>query len=304
MVIKPTMSRRIFMFFNIIFMLILVVIMLYPFLNMLAITFSDGVSVLTGKVNILPKNFTLSNYQVVLNSDNIWNSFGVSVAKTVLGTVAQLTITSLAAYALSKKTLPGRSAFIMYLYIPSVISGGMIPSFIVVRSLGLMNSFWVYIIPSLFGFFNMILLRTYFEGLPHSLEESARVDGASNMRIFFNIVLPLSKPVLATVSLYIAVGQWNDWFTTALYNFQNEKLWPLQYILQQILQQSSMAQKLADEMAGAGYSSVEIEAIQTAITPRSIQYTVLMVATIPIIVVYPLLQKYFVKGVMVGAIKS
>lgn len=292
------------MFFNVIFMLLLVIITLYPFLNMLAITFSDGVAVLTGQVNIIPKNFTLGNYKVVLSSDNIWSSFGVSVAKTLLGTVAQLTVTALAAYALSKKNLPGRSAFIMYLYIPSVISGGMIPSFIVVRSLGLMNSFWVYIIPSLFGFFNMILLRTYFEGLPHSLEESARVDGASNMRIFFNIVLPLSKPVLATVSLYIAVGQWNDWFTTALYNFQNENLWPLQYILQQILQQSSMAKKLADDMAGAGYNSAEIEAIQTTITPRSIQYTVLMVATIPIIVVYPLLQKYFVKGVMVGAIKS
>jgi putative aldouronate transport system permease protein len=212
--------------------------------------------------------------------------------------VLGLFFTALLAYALHIRTLPGRTAIIIYIFITTIFSGGMIPYFLLLRSLGLTKSFYIYVWPSIYSFFNMILVRTYFDGIHPELRESAVIDGAGEFRVFLRIYLPISTPVLATVALFIGVGHWNDWFTGAYY-VTNQKLMPAATLLRKILQEAA-----AQQSTKPGQESATILAAMQNTTPQSLQMAFVMILTMPIIVVYPFLQKYYVKGVMVGSVKG
>ncbi|MNZ51682.1 L-arabinose transport system permease protein AraQ [compost metagenome] len=224
----------------------------------------------------------------------------ISVLRTVIGTIVTVFSSAMVAYTISRQEYLLRKfvtiAFILTMY----INGGLIPNFLLIRDLGLIDSFWVYIWPGLIGVFNLIIIRSFIEGLPESIMESARIDGAGDYRNFFSIVLQLCTPVLATVALFSGVYQWNQWFDVFLYNSSNIDLSTLQYELQKILQNSNAslsAKSAGDAFAGAGQNA-------TAVTPFSVRATMTITASVPIIMVYPFLQKYFVKGMMVGGVKG
>lgn len=232
---KRSLGDSIFSITNGIFMLIVMVVTLYPFLNTIAVSFNNGLDTIRGGIYLWPREWTLQNYVSVFQNPNLTQAAFVSVARTVVGTVVQLFCTAMLAYVLSRKEYMFNklvtTLFVMTMY----FSGGLIPGYMLIKQVGLLNSFWVYIIPGLIGVFNMIVIRTYIQGLSEGLIESAKMDGAGDFRIFMRIVLPLSKPVLATVALFIAVGQWNSWFDSMLYTAGNRNLTTLQYELMKLL---------------------------------------------------------------------
>lgn len=296
-----TVEDRIFDFCNYTFMLLLCVVMLYPFLNTLAVSLNEANDSLRGGIYLWPREFTWANYKHVFGEAAIIQSTIVSVLRTVIGTAVSVLCTAMVAYAISRKEFVLRKfvtiAFVLTMY----FSGGLIPTYLLIRELGLIGSFWVYIIPGIIGVFNLIVIRSFIEGLPETLFEAAKIDGAGDFTIFFRIVLPLSLPVLATVSLFVAVYQWNSWFDVFLYNSSKPHLSTLQYELMKILQNSnaSMSGKsAADAFSSAGAASANM------VTPTSIRATMTIVASLPIIMVYPFLQKYFVKGMTLGGVKE
>lgn len=232
---KRSLGDSIFSITNGIFMLLVMVVTLYPFLNTIAVSFNNGLDTIRGGIYLWPREWTLQNYVSVFQNPNLTQAAFVSVARTVVGTVVQLFCTAMLAYVLSRKEYMFNklvtTLFVMTMY----FSGGLIPGYMLIKQVGLLNSFWVYIIPGLIGVFNMIVIRTYIQGLSEGLIESAKMDGAGDFRIFMRIVLPLSKPVLATVALFIAVGQWNSWFDSMLYTAGNRNLTTLQYELMKLL---------------------------------------------------------------------
>lgn len=274
---------------------LLCLIMLYPFIYYAVLSFNDAYDAMRGGIYFWPRKFTLENYRAAFKNPDILNAFQISVAKTVIGTVSALFLQAGMGYALSRKQLYGKKFFTFFFYIPTLISGGMVPTYILYRQIGLMNSFWVYIIPSLFSFYNLVLLRTNFAAIPDSMEEAAYIDGSSPLKTFFTIYLPLSKPILATLALFIAVHQWNDWFTGAFY-VTNPKLQPAATLLQKLIAEVDLRQ--TENVNAAG------EVLSSASTPEALRVTFIMVMTVPILCVYPFLQKYFVKGIMIGSVKG
>ncbi|OUS73965.1 hypothetical protein B1748_21725 [Paenibacillus sp. MY03] len=297
---RTTKGEKLFNGFNVLFMLLLSVLFLYPYLNQLAVSFNDGSDTAYGGITIFPRVWTLENYEAVLSNESFLRAAFVTVSRVVIGTASGLFVTMAAAYALLKKDLPGRNLFLTMLLIPTFIQGGMIPNFMLFRSLDLINSFWVYIFPSMFVFYNMLVMRAYLGTIPISLEESAKLDGANSAQILFKLYLPLSMPVVATISLWIAVMHWNDWTTTLLY-VQSSNVQTLQFMLYKILKESELMMQMAVErsMQSSGES-----AASPRITPTSVRAATLIVSTLPIVMVYPFVQKHFVKGVMLGAIKE
>ena len=295
---KESFSRKVFNVFNVGIILFLCVIMLYPYLNQLAIAFNESVDTSLGGITIWPRVPTLANFKKVLTNDQITNGATISVLRTVIGTVLAVAVQYSAAFALSDKKLKGRKAINWYLIIPSYIGAGSIPTYILFRYLGLFNNFLVYILPGLFVFYNMMIIRSYLEGLPDSLEEAAKIDGASEFVIMLKVIFPLSLPVVATVTLWEAVGHWNNW-TSTLYYVTKPNLYTLQYVMMQIIKQSESVNSIAQANEGA----VSVET-QIMTSPESIKSAVLIVATVPILVVYPFLQKYFIGGVTLGAVKG
>lgn len=298
--IKPKTSEKAFDAVNIAIMLILCAVTLYPFLNVLALAFNDGADSARGGITIYPRVFTLDNFKTVLKNEDIKQAAVVTVCRTLLGTFLSITVTAFAAYALSKKNLLGRKAILVFLTIPMFIGGTVVSNFIVMHHLGLLNNFLVYIIPGAFNFFNMIVMRTYFYTIPSSLEESAKIDGASDFRVFMQIVMPLSLPMLAAVALFVGVGHWNDFFTNLLYIY-DQRLNTLQYILMRIVREQNMMSFLEDLKY---YRPGRIDQKFRQITPESIRNATIVVTVFPIVVIYPFLQKYFIKGIMIGAIKE
>jgi putative aldouronate transport system permease protein len=220
---------------------------------------------------------------------------------TIIATVSQLLITSAAAYALTKKDLMFKKVIISIFLIPMFIGGGLIPYYLLIRTLGLINNFLVFILPGLFNFYYAIIMRVYFQSnIPESLYESAYLDGANDLYIYFKLVLPLSKPMLAAVALFIGVGAWNDWMTPMLYCNNAHNLWTLQFILQKMVTQAQAMIQLITRSRHA----VNQQAIDNMITPQTITYATLIVATLPILLIYPFLQKYFVSGIMIGSVKG
>lgn len=296
MKIKESKSRKVFMVFNYIFLGLFGFITFYPFWYVFVASFNTGRDFAKEGVYLWPRAFTLENYAQAFKDVRIFTSLGISVARTILGLVIGLFLTALIAYALSVKTLPGRTFFTFFFYFTSIFSGGMIPYYMLLRDLGLTRSFWLYVIPGIYSFFNFLLLRTYFDNIPTELRESARIDGAGDVTILFRIYFPLAKPVLATLALFIGVGQWNDWFTGAYYQ-SNADLYPAATLLQKLLNEATVSSTIK---AGQETSMNAM----TSYTSQSLQMAFVMLLTMPIVVVYPFLQKYYVKGVMIGSVKG
>ncbi|MFF2094020.1 carbohydrate ABC transporter permease [Paenibacillus sp. NPDC058174] len=271
----------------------------YPFWNAAVISLNKGMDTALGGITFWPRAFTFENYEVVFQDKRILDAFFISVMRTVIGTIASILMTAIFAYGMTKRELMGRKFYMIACIITMYFSGGLIPTFLVIRGLHLMDSFLVFIIPGLISVWNMIIFRTFFNGLPAGLEESAKIDGCGYWSTFFRIVLPLSGPVIATLALFTAVGHWNDWFYPSIY-ITNEKLIPIQTKLQQILNSNIMSEQMSqlDSASQSRLSSMK------SITSKSLSMATMMVATLPIIMVYPFVQKYFVKGVLVGSLKE
>jgi putative aldouronate transport system permease protein len=294
---KRTAFEKVFDVINIFFMLIIVIIMLYPIWNTIVISFNDARDTMKGGLTIWPREFSLFNYQTVLNNPHLVTSFFVSVSRTVLQVVTGVIAAALLAYILSRKEFVLRRFITVFMVLTMYVSAGLIPQYFLFRDLGLINNFWVYIIPSMVGPFNVIVIRTYINSLPPSLVEAARVDGASELRTFVSIIFPLCLPVLATIALWIGVGAWNDWFTSFIFAPRQE-LSTLQYELMKVLSsafQQSAGQGVQGMAPGQQMASIT--------TPNSIRAAMTMIATVPILLVYPFLQKYFVT-VNIGSVKE
>ena len=287
---KKDWDSRIFDGINLVLLLGFTALIIIPIWNVLVSSVTSGATLTGGSFIFWPEGITFVNYQIVFQDHLIWNAFFISIMRTLIGSVASVFFTSVVAYGLSKRNLRGRNIYTAIFVVTMFFGGGMIPTFLLIRSIGLMNSFWVYIIPALFSYWNAIILMNFFRGIPAALEESAEIDGASYWRIFFTIILPLSKPALATVALFNGVGHWNDFMTTNLY-IRNERLFTLQFRVFLIIVRADLAQM----------ENIPV-AIQT--TTRGIQLATIIVTTVPIVLVYPFLQKYFVSGMTLGAVKE
>jgi len=273
---------------------------LYPFLYMLAISLNEGSDAAKGGIYIWPRAFTLLNYEIVLGNEVIRHAYLITIARTVIGTVTGLLVTLIAAYGLSYRLLPLRKVFLGYILITMLFNGGLVPFYIQLYNVGLVNTFWVYIIPGMFSAWNMFVMLKFIQGIPDALIESAELDGASPVRILFQIIVPLSKPMLAALGLFTAVGHWNDWFAGAFF-VSSQSLIPVQTFLQQLLSASDLSAVLG---SNTNQEALARGSQMQNITLMSIKMAVVMVSAIPILCVYPFLQKYFVKGVLIGSVKG
>jgi putative aldouronate transport system permease protein len=278
------------------FMLIVIVVMLYPLWNTLIVSFNDARDSIKGGLYLWPREWTLFNYQSVFKTEKVFNAFLISVARTVITTVLNVFFSGLLAYVLSHKDFVFRRFLTIFMVMTMYINAGLIPQYFLYRSLGLIDSFWVYVLPALVGAFNVIVIRTYINSLPASLTESAKIDGASEMKIYFNIIIPMCLPVLATVALWVAVGSWNSWFDSFIFAPKQE-LSTLQYEMMKILS-SSMQQGIRQP----DYLQ-QSQQQRSMVTPNSLRAAMTIVATVPILIVYPFLQKYFVT-VNIGSVKE
>lgn len=272
---------------------IVVIAAAYPFYYILLITFNAGTDSLTGGMYLWPREFTLSNYAYFIEDTKWIKSFGVSIVRTIVGTFLGVVFTAMVAYGLSKKDLIFKRIYFVIVVVAMNFSGGLIAYYIVLRSLGFINTFGVYVIPGMLNLFFLLIAISFFSDIPEELGESARIDGASELKIFVKILLPVSMPLLATMCLFIGSGQWNAWLDSA-YFVQNESLRTLTYRMMQVINQT-MTPSSEAQIAAASRSSV---------TPFSIQATAMVVSIIPILGVYPFLQKYFVSGMMLGSVKG
>nr|WP_296462708.1 carbohydrate ABC transporter permease [uncultured Acetatifactor sp.] len=280
-----------FDYFLVVVFLFLLVITLYPFLNVLAISLNDATDTIKNVSFIFPRKFTLTNYKYVFEEGGILQPLLMSIAKTVIGTAAGVICTAMLAYTLSRRDFVFHKTFTLLFVITMYVGGGMIPEYLLImRTLKLGNNFLVYIIPGLIWVYNMILVRSFIDGLPPALQEAAQLDGANDFQIWYKVVMPLCTPVIATIALYYAVGQWNSFMDTYLYA---KELPTLQYKLYEIMSQATMQLD----------THTTTNATQ-AVTPMAIRMAVTVVATVPIIVVYPFVQKYFVGGMTLGAVKN
>nr|WP_052087984.1 carbohydrate ABC transporter permease [Paenibacillus wynnii] len=287
--------------FNTIFMIILVTVTLYPFLNTIAVSLNAGNDTIRGGIYLWPRQWTTQNYKAVFASGTIYNAFWISVARTVISTLLNIFLTTMLAYTLSRKEYVFRKSITVIFVLTMYFSAGLIPGYFLIKQLHLLNTFWVYVIPSMISAFNMIVIRTYIGTLPESLIESAKIDGAGDFKIFMRIIFPLCKPVLATIALFVAVGAWNSWFDAFLYTSSRQELSTLQYELMKLL--SSTMNSNSNPNVAAGIGMKENSAL-SMVTPISIRAAVTIVASVPILCVYPFLQKYFVVGLNVGSVKE
>ncbi|MNO58112.1 L-arabinose transport system permease protein AraQ [compost metagenome] len=271
-------------------LILLSLVCLLPFLYVVAVSVTPESEVLRRGIVIIPESFTFIAYKEVFISHGIGQAYKITLFRTIVGTLLNVFFTVIAAYPLSKKYLPGRSPFLLFIVFTMMFGGGLIPTYLLVRSLGLLNSPWVLIIPHLISAFNLVIIKGFFEQLPAEIEESARVDGASELQSLWRIILPLSLPVLSTISLFYAVGHWNSYFDAIVY-INDSNLMPLQVILRNIL--LNVATQSADSLANTG-----------AVSTFAIQMAAVVVTTVPILIVYPFMQKHFTKGVLLGSVKG
>lgn len=295
MVIKRSGADRLFDLVNVAGMCVLIFLALYPFWYVLIGSFNEGGDYARGGVFLLPRKFTLANYRAVFQNRQLFDAFLVTIARTVLGTGTSLVFTAIFSYGFSRKSLKGRNVYAAIGTFTLFFGGGLIPYYLVLRQLGLIDNFLVYIIPTLFSFWNVIIFQSFFRDIPESINESARMDGAGEYRILFSLILPLSKPVLAAIGLFSAVGHWNAYFDAMAFTNKVE-LQTLQILLMKIVKSKEFASQMAH--AVARYVKVN------EINPLTVQLATMMVAILPIILVYPFLQKYFVKGLLIGSVKG
>ncbi|MDQ0087051.1 putative aldouronate transport system permease protein [Paenibacillus anaericanus] len=291
---RKTKGEALFDLANNLLMLCVCFATLYPIWYILINAFNDGTDAMLGNIYWWPRMFTLENFEAVFASPGIMRAMLITVAKTLIGVVAHVFFTAMVAYALSRKGLIGGKIYILLGTVTLFFGGGLIPLYMLIRDLHLLENFMVYIIPVLFSFFDLIIFMTFFREIPEGLEEAARIDGAHDWSIFLRVVLPVSLPVLATIALFHGVYQWNDYFTGMIY-FNNESLQPIQTYLFRVVAQSSSSQMMV---------AVQGSAINKTVTSQSIKLATMVVTTLPIVFVYPFLQRYFVKGMMIGSIKG
>lgn len=282
---------KVFRFFNVLILCILTAIIVFPIWNVIVNSFSSARAVAEGDSIFWPSEFSLENYKAVFRDSSIWTAFLVSAAKAVLGVVCHVLFCSIVSYGMSKEYLKGRKLYTAMGVITMFFSGGIIPTYLLIKSLGMLNSFWVYIIPALFSYYDMIILMNFFRQVPSSLEEAAQIDGAGIWKVFAKIILPTSKPALATIALFHGVWQWNDFMTAKLY-VTEKALYPLQMKLYEIIVQQQMS------------TMTNPTSVTVATTTKGIQLATIIVTTLPIVIIYPLLQKHFVSGMMLGAVKE
>lgn len=286
-------GSRLFDGINIFLLALIGIITVLPFVHVLAGSFATVGELSQKQFVIIPTEFTLDAYRYVFSTDTVIRAMGVSIGVTLIGTIFSMSLNIPMAYGLSKKDLRGRGLIMFMIVFTMLFSGGMIPSFLVVKSLGLIDSYGALIIPSAMSAFNLIIMRNFFQNLPEGLEESAKIDGAGSWNILFRIVIPLSMPAIATISLFYAVNYWNTYFQAVMYINDADK-WPIQVILRQIV-----------ILAGALTSDTSGWAAEDVIPPaQTVKMAVIVVATVPILIVYPFLQKHFAKGALLGSIKG
>ncbi|NSW91300.1 MAG: carbohydrate ABC transporter permease [Firmicutes bacterium] len=288
---KLSIGDRIFYAIDYMFIALVICITLYPFVYILSCSISNPAAVAVGKVWLLPKGITFDAYRRVIEDRLVWISYKNTLWYVSVGTTINMLLTTITAYPLSRKRFSGRNPIMMFISFTMFFSGGMVPTYLLVKNLGLINSRWAIVIPVAISTWNLIIMRTFFEGIPESLYEAATIDGCNDIGILLKIYLSLSKPVMAVMVLFYAVSHWNSYFNAMLY-LNKEELYPLQMLLRKILIQYEQSDLMADVMEGR-------DAVG-----QTIRYATIIISSLPIISVYPFLQKYFVKGVMIGAIKG
>lgn len=288
----------VFPIINGIVLCLIMFVTLYPVLNTVAISFNDGTDALRGGIGLWPRVWSFKSYQSLLADPATYQAAWISISRTAITTILNLVLTSMLAFTLSRREYVLRKFITLVMVLTMYVNAGLIPNYLLIsKTLNLSKSYWVYIVPTMFSCFNMIVLRTYICGLPEALVESARIDGAGDFRIFWQIIFPLCKPVLATVALFVAVGSWNQWFDTHLYNAGKPHLHTLQYLLKL---------KLATTQASANAAKSSADAMKstTQMTPITIRCAITVVSAVPILIVYPFLQRYFVTGMVLGSVKG
>lgn len=296
--IEESTADKIFLFIVYTFLTFALVIVLYPLIYIISASISDPTAVNSGKMWLLPKDITFEGYRLILKNESIWRGYLNTIIYTTLGTGINLAVTLPAAYALGRKDFVGRHFFTGMFVFTMFFSGGMIPTYLLVRNLNLIDTIWAMVLPNAAAVWNIIIARVFFQStIPRELEESAIIDGASNFKLFFRIVLPLSAPIIAVMALFYGVGHWNQYFNALIY-LSERKMYPLQMILREILvlQEMSSNPSVTGSEAEFIHSRQQLSAI--------IKYGVMIVSALPVIIVYPFLQKYFVQGVMIGSLKG
>lgn len=289
----------IFNTFNVLFMSLVIIVMLYPFWNTISVSFNNAEDTLKGGITFFPRIFSTFNYQTVFKNELLLTGFINSILRTVLQTITGVFVSALVGYVISRPELMFRKFITRYFLLTMYISAGFIPSYFLIKDLNLQNNFLVYILPGMVSVFNILIMRSFIQTIPSSLVEAAFIDGAGHLRCFFQIILPCCKPVLATIALWCAVGAWNSWIDTFLYCSSKDSLTTLQYEMMKLLA-SSMNSASSNNLANYNNGNT----IANSVTPASMQAAVTVVASVPILMVYPFLQKYFVNGVTLGAVKG
>ncbi|MBB5826833.1 carbohydrate ABC transporter permease [Micromonospora carbonacea] len=290
--IRPTRGYRIFQAVNAVILTGVVIVTLYPFVNIVARSLSDEAYIIAGRVNLVPRGFNLTTYKLVMSDALFWTNYRNTVVYTVVATVISIVLTTCYAYVLSKPRLKGRGALVGIAVFTMFFSGGLIPNYVLITSLGMKNTIWAVVVPNAINVFNLLVMKAFFESLPEELEEAAAVDGLNTYGTLLRIVLPLSKAIIATMVLFYAVSFWNSWFTAFLYLDQQE-MFPVTVYLRNLIAGATGAQS-----AGG---VAESDAVQAAAT---LQAVTIVLTTLPILAVYPFIQRYFVSGVMLGAVKG
>lgn len=292
-------GERSFLAINNVLLAVLAIAALYPFVYITALALNEGMDSVKGGIYLFPREFTWVNILTVVSNPLVQNAFWITILRTIIGTIVGVFITGIAAYGLSFRTLPGRKWIMIYFLIPMLFTGGIIPTFIVLHDLQLIDKFMVFILPTALTIWHLIVMRSFFENIPEALIEAAEMDGANAFTTFWRIIIPTSMPMIAAITLFTAVNHWNNWFDGAYY-ITNLDLKPLQTFLMSMLQNAEAAENLrqgvnADAISGAA---------SKAVTPTSLRMAVVIVGTVPVLLIYPFLQRYFVQGVMIGSVKG
>jgi putative aldouronate transport system permease protein len=294
--IKDTASDKFFKLLCYFYLSLALIIVVYPLIYIISASVSDPKFVNSGEMWLFPINLTFEGYERVFQNEQIWLGYKNTIIYTAAGTAVNLMVTIPAAYALARKDFVGRGFIMGMMLVTMFVSGGLIPTYIIVKSLGLMDSMWALILPGAASVWNIIVCRTFFQtSIPNELEEAAKIDGCSNFNLFLKIILPLSAPIIAVMALFYGVGHWNSYFGALIY-LRDQDLYPLQLVLRQIL----VLQEMSADMSGATAEALQRKAEIADI----VKYAVIIVATLPIIIVYPFMQRFFVKGVMIGSVKG
>ncbi|MEG1310429.1 MAG: carbohydrate ABC transporter permease [Romboutsia sp.] len=297
--IKYNLVDRVFQSCVYAFLILALVVVLYPLIYIISASISDPNAVSSGEMLLFPKGITFEGYKTIFENESIWRGYANTIFYTALGTLVNLIVTIPCAYALSRQDFGGKKFFTKFMVVTMFLSGGLIPTYLIVKNLGMVNTIWAMIIPNAASVYNIVVTRTFFQStIPRELEEAATIDGCSDIKMFIKVILPLSLPIIAVMALFYGVGHWNGFFNALIY-LSDRAMYPLQMVLREILVLQDMAANsttMSSSMAEFVHSKQQLVQV--------IQYGVMIVSTLPVIVVYPFLQKYFVKGMMVGSIKG